>query len=184
LRVRRLDHQVLVRRVRAAAVAEAEVAGRQLQRRVREDVAGVRVRETLAREAQHRLAARVHPAVLGGDRGLADPLLKAQHALVVPLRDLGLDRFGRSCGVGEAWQRERGDRACGRAEESASGVGHGGRVYASPGAWICTLMTAAASAARSSAFAASASGKTSLTSSSTRTAPRATSAMASPKTSP
>src|SRR4029453_13847031 len=42
LRVRRLDHQVLVGRVRAAAVAEAEVARRQPQRRVREDVAGVR----------------------------------------------------------------------------------------------------------------------------------------------
>jgi hypothetical protein len=74
----------------------------------------------LAREPQHGLAARVHPAVLGRDRGLADPLLQAQDALVVALRDLGLDRVGRACGAGEAGQRERGDRAGGRAEESAS----------------------------------------------------------------
>ena len=42
LRVRRLDHVVLVGRVRAAAVAEAEVAGRQLQRLAGEDVARLR----------------------------------------------------------------------------------------------------------------------------------------------
>src|SRR5437763_16752603 len=40
--VGRLDHVVLVGRVRATAVAEAEVAGGELERRVGEGVAGIR----------------------------------------------------------------------------------------------------------------------------------------------
>src|SRR5436309_395678 len=41
IRIGRLDHVVLVRRVRAAAVAEAEVAGGEAQRWIGEDVSGI-----------------------------------------------------------------------------------------------------------------------------------------------
>src|SRR5207249_11731703 len=44
LRVRRLDHEVLVGRVGAAAVAEAEMAGGELERLAGEDDAGIRAR--------------------------------------------------------------------------------------------------------------------------------------------
>src|SRR5438093_3453740 len=56
-RVRRLDYEVLVGRVRAAAMAETVVAGRETDRRVGEDVAGIRAGKTRQQD-------RVDPAAL------------------------------------------------------------------------------------------------------------------------
>src|SRR6266550_303937 len=46
LRVRWLDHEVLVRRVRSAAVSETVVTSRKADRRVGEDVTGIGARQT------------------------------------------------------------------------------------------------------------------------------------------
>ena len=56
----------------------------------------------VAEEAHHQVAALGHAAILGGDGGLADPVLNAAEGFVVALFDFGLDGFevGGGCGGG------------------------------------------------------------------------------------
>jgi len=68
------------------------------------------------------IAALVHPAVLGGNRRLANPLLQAQHGFVVALLDFFMDGteirvVGGERVVGEG---ERGRASSTGLEESAS----------------------------------------------------------------
>jgi hypothetical protein len=55
----------------------------------------------LAGQADHRVAALLHPAVLGRDGGLLDPVAQALEAFVVALLDLGRDAGGRLRAEGE-----------------------------------------------------------------------------------
>jgi hypothetical protein len=59
----------------------------------------------LAQQVHHQVAAFLHPPVLGGDRGLPDPLLQAPQPFVVALSDLGAD------GVAPAGRRPGGQGA-------------------------------------------------------------------------
>ena len=79
----------------------------------------------VAEHAHHQVAAFVHAAVLGGDGGLADPVLQALDVLVVAFCDFGLE--GLQVGSGgerAAGGQERGGGEAPLQEETAVECGH------------------------------------------------------------
>jgi CobQ-like glutamine amidotransferase family enzyme len=51
------------------------------------------VEARVPQHAHHQVATFVHAAILGRNRGLANPLLKPLYGFIVTLRDLGFERL-------------------------------------------------------------------------------------------
>ena len=104
-------HEVDPERARRAGVERGEDAGLAIGRNFRRSLeAG------LAQHAHGEVAAFVHAAVLGGNRGLANPRLQALHRFVMALFDFLLDGGKVRVGIGS-------ERVVGEGERGGAGGG-------------------------------------------------------------